>query len=129
MVAVAAGLLGPAGVAGAQTDDDIVEQLKRIPGLTVVSEGAPPAPEYRHFILSYTQPADHRVPWGATFQQRITLLHKSTNRPMVLHTTGYWVRTTAFRAEPTRLVDGNQISTEQRFFEPSWCSSWPARSR
>ncbi len=38
---------------------------------------------------------------------------------MVLHTSGYNVRISPTRSEPTRLVDGNQISVEQRFFTPS----------
>lgn len=98
---------------------DIVDQLRAIPGLTIVSEGAAPAPEYRFFMLTYRQPVDHRRPSAGTFEQRFQLLHKDTSRPMVLHTSGYNVRTTAFRSEPTRLIDGNQVSTEQRFFTPS----------
>ena len=70
-------------------------------------------------MLSYTQPVDHRRPSAGTFQQRFTLLHKATDRPMVLHTSGYNVSIRVFRSEPTVLVDGNQISVEQRFFTPS----------
>jgi hypothetical protein len=102
----------------AATEPDIVDQLKAIPGLTVISEGAVPAP-YRFFMLSITQAVDHRHPSAGTFQQRFTLLHRGTDRPMVLHTTGYNVPEFAFRSEPTVLVDGNQISVEQRFFSPS----------
>jgi hypothetical protein len=71
-------------------------------------------------VLSYSQPADHGNPLQGSFEQRLTLLHRSTDRPMVLHTTGYNVRISpTLRSEPTRLVDGNQISVEQRFFTPS----------
>ncbi|KZB79679.1 hypothetical protein AVL48_14835 [Amycolatopsis regifaucium] len=118
-VAVVAGLFGPVGAAGAAPQDDILDQLKRIPGLTVLSEGTPPAPEHRYFVLGYTQPVDHRQPNGATFQQRFSLVHKSVDRPMILHTTGYGLYPTSFRTETTQLVGGNQISTEQRFFPPS----------
>ena len=103
----------------AQAEPDIAERLAAIPGLTIVSESPTPPAGYRFFILSYTQPVDHTRPHGQTFQQRFQLLHKDTDRPMVLHTTGYSMRTTAFRSEPTRLVDGNQISVEQRYFTPS----------
>jgi hypothetical protein len=120
VTALTAGLAGIAGVAPAQAaGQDILAQLKHVPGLTVVSESATPPAGYRFFMLSYTQPVDHRHPKAGTFQQRFQLLHKSTDRPMVLHTSGYNVRTTPFRSEPTQLIDGNQISTEQRFFEPS----------
>jgi hypothetical protein len=118
-VTVVAGLLGSAGTASAAPQDDILEQLNRIPGMTVLSEGTPPAPDHRYFVLSYTQPVDHRQPGGATFQQRFSLVHRSTDRPMILHTTGYDLYPTSFRTETTQLVGGNQISTEQRFFSPS----------
>ncbi|CRK56459.1 FIG01124324: hypothetical protein [Alloactinosynnema sp. L-07] len=125
-VVAVAGLVGGSGIAsaqalpsGAQSQTDIGDQLRAIPGLTVVSESATPPAGYRFFLLTYSQPADHRKPAGQRFEQRFQLLHKATDRPMILHTTGYNMRTTAFRSEPTRLVDGNQISVEQRFFEPS----------
>jgi PS-10 peptidase S37 len=98
---------------------DILDQLRAIPGLTVVSEEAPPAPGLRFFFLTFRQPADHLNPQGGTFEQRFSLLHRGTDRPMVLHTTGYDMPEFAFRSEPTRLLDANQISTEQRFFTPS----------
>ncbi|TCO56925.1 S28 family serine protease [Actinocrispum wychmicini] len=107
------------GAVPAQAEGDILAQLKQVPGLTVISESPTPPAGYRFFVLSFTQPVDHRHPNGPTFQQRFQLLHKSVDRPMVLHTSGYNVSTAPFRSEPTRLIDGNQISTEQRFFLPS----------
>jgi hypothetical protein len=98
---------------------DILAQLRAVPGLTVVSEQAPPLPGYRFFFLTFRQPVDHLNPQAGTFEQRLQLLHKSTDRPMVLHTTGYNMPEFAFRSEPMRLIDGNQISVEQRFFLPS----------
>ncbi|SEG59005.1 PS-10 peptidase S37 [Thermomonospora echinospora] len=98
---------------------DIVERLNAIPGMKVLWERPSGAADYRFFLLSYRQPADHRKPGTGTFEQRFTLLHKDTGRPMVLHTTGYNLRETASRSEPTQLLEGNQISVEQRFFTPS----------
>lgn len=109
----------PAQAGPAATQVDIVDQLRAVPGLTVVSEQPPPVPGYRFFFLTYRQPADHLNPHGPTFEQRFQLLHKAADQPMVLHTTGYYMPGYAFRSEPTRLIDGNQISVEQRFFEPS----------
>jgi hypothetical protein len=119
-MALMLGLVGVVGHASpaAAAEGDILDQLDAVPGLTVISEGSVPAP-YRFFILSLTQAVDHRHPSAGTFQQRFTLLHRSADRPMVLHTTGYNVPEFAFRSEPTVLVDGNQISVEQRFFTPS----------
>ena len=116
-IAVAFALLGVPSVATAQSGD-IAGRLEAIPGMTVLEERPAPAP-YRFFVLSYVQPADHQNPLKGSFEQRLTLLHKDADRPMVLHTTGYNVRISPTRSEPARLVDGNQISVEQRFFTPS----------
>lgn len=110
---------GPVSAPAVQVQDDLLDQLKAIPGLTVVSEEDPPAEGFRFFFLTYRQPVDHRNPSGPTFEQRLQLLHRATDRPMVLHTTGYNMPERSFRSEPTQLIDGNQISVEQRFFEPS----------
>lgn len=123
LAAVALGLtlVGFAPVSAAQAaPPDIADQLRAIPGMTLVSEQLPPpVAGYRFFRMTYRQPADHLNPQGGTFEQRFQLLHKGTDRPMVLHTTGYNMPEFAFRSEPTRLLDANQISTEQRFFLPS----------
>jgi hypothetical protein len=105
--------------AQATASQDIADKLRAIPGLTVVSESATPPAGYRFFQLAYDQPVDHHNPRGRHFQQRFQLLHKATDRPMILHTTGYQMPENPFRSEPARLVDGNQISVEQRFFNPS----------
>ncbi|GLW05712.1 tripeptidyl aminopeptidase [Microtetraspora sp. NBRC 13810] len=106
----------PAAVVAA---DDLLTRLQAIPGLTVVSETQPAG--YRFFVLRYTQPVDHRKPRGATFEQRLTLLHRSAGAPVVLSTNGYGlaVNPTASRTEPTQLLDGNQVSVEHRFFRDS----------
>jgi hypothetical protein len=101
----------------AAAEDPLLDALKAIPGLTVVSESQPTG--YRYFILSYTQPIDHRHPGKGTFQQRLSLLHRTTDAPVVLYTSGYGMSTNPSRTEPTRLLDGNQVSVEHRFFTPS----------
>jgi PS-10 peptidase S37 len=105
--------------AGPAAGEDILMRLEAIPGMKVLAE-RPTEPGFRYFLLSYAQPIDHRHPGKGTFEQRLTLLHKSTDRPMVLHTTGYNLNDLpTFRSEPTQIIDGNQISVEQRFFTPS----------
>ncbi|MDH2391673.1 S28 family serine protease [Streptomyces sp. HNM0663] len=96
---------------------DIKDRILAIPGMSLIEEK--PYPGYRFFVLDYTQPVDHRWPYRGTFQQRITVLHKDTARPTVFYTSGYHVSTTPRRAEPTAIVDGNQVSLEYRFFSPS----------
>jgi hypothetical protein len=116
--AVLAVLLPPLP-AVAQSTDDLLTRLRAIPGLTVVAETQPTG--YRFFVLTYTQPVDHKNPKAGTYQQRLTLLHRSETAPMVLFTNGYNLAATPSpsRTEPTRLLDANQISVEHRFFTPS----------
>ncbi|GHF36195.1 tripeptidyl aminopeptidase [Streptomyces mashuensis] len=106
-----------AGAANTGTQPDIKERILKIPGMSLVEEK--PYEGYRYLVLNYVQPVDHRNPAKGTFKQRFTLLHKATDRPTVFYTSGYNVSTDPRRAEPTRIVDGNQVSMEYRFFTPS----------
>ncbi|RKH48591.1 S28 family serine protease [Corallococcus llansteffanensis] len=98
---------------------DILTALQALPGLTVVRENATPLPGVRHFVLTYDQPADHRHPEGTRFQQRMTLLFRSTELPVVLASTGYGISTQPYQVEPTFLLQGNQLLVEHRFFNAS----------
>ncbi|MBC9725185.1 S28 family serine protease [Streptomyces sp. TRM68367] len=125
-------LIGTLGTAGAATaaepeatarttgttdTTDIKDRLLSVPGMSLIEEK--PYPGYRFFVLNYTQPVDHRRPSKGTFQQRITVLHKDVARPTIFFTSGYNVSTTPRRSEPAQIVDGNQVSMEYRFFNPS----------
>ncbi len=96
---------------------DIKDRIAALPGVRIISEGT--SGTARTFVLGIQQPADHRKPRGTKFEQRFSLLHKAEAKPMVLHTTGYGLPGTINPSEPARLVDGNQLSVEQRFFTPS----------
>lgn len=116
----AAMLLAPAAPAYAAAGDDPVrERLESMPGLTVVSETA--GAGYRFFVLSYRQPADHHHPERGSFEQRLTLLHRSEEAPTVLYTGGYNLaaQPQPSETEPTALLGANQISVEHRFFTSS----------
>ncbi|MFE7467391.1 S28 family serine protease [Streptomyces sp. NPDC057499] len=117
--ATAAEPAGPVSrsVADDGTGTDIKDRILAIPGMSLIEEK--PYEGYRYFVLNYTQPVDHQDPSRGTFQQRLTLLHKDTSRPTVFYTSGYNVSTSPSRSEPTRIVDGNQVSLEYRFFTPS----------
>jgi hypothetical protein len=110
--------LGSSPVGAVAADEtDIKDRLLSIKGMSLIEEK--PVDGYRYFVLKYTQPVDHRKPHGQTFQQRLTVLHKDTDRPTVFSTGGYSVSITPSRSEPTQIVDGNQVSMEYRFFTPS----------
>lgn len=104
---------------GVEADADILAALRSIPGLTVVREGTTRIPGTRFFVLTYEQPADHQRPDGQRFQQRLTLLHRSTQAPVVLASSGYGIGTNAGQFEPTALLQANQLLVEHRFFGPS----------
>lgn len=111
-------VLTPATAARA-ADDPLLDQLTAVPGLTIVSETQ--ATGYRFFVMTYRQPADHRHPEAGTYEQRITLLHRSESAPVVLYTNGYGLAATPrpTQTEPTSLLGANQVSVEHRFFTPS----------
>lgn len=96
---------------------DIKEQLLSVPGVSLIEEK--PYEGYRFFVLGFRQPVDHHHPGRGSFTQRFTVLHKDTSRPTVFFTGGYNVSTSPSRSEPTRIVDGNQVSLEYRYFTPS----------
>ncbi|MEW2138479.1 aminopeptidase [Streptomyces sp. NPDC005409] len=120
-------LIGTMGAAGSTAQaataaepaaaTDIKDQILGIPGMSLIEEK--PYPGYRFFVLNYEQPVDHRQPSKGTFKQRLTLLHKDVSRPSVFFTSGYNLNTNPRRSEPTTIVDGNQVSMEYRFFNPS----------
>jgi len=97
--------------------DDLIDQLNAIPGLTIVEEL--PVPDGRFFRLTLEQPVDHLRPWKGRFSQRVALYHRGTELPMVLYSSGYYGGVSTGRAEVTRLIEGNQLNVEHRFFEPS----------
>ncbi|MEV6791520.1 S28 family serine protease [Streptomyces sp. NPDC051320] len=116
-------LIGTVSAAGASAGaataaaPDIKDRILAIPGMSLVEEK--PYTGYRYFVFEYAQPIDHHHPSKGTFEQRFTLLHKDTSRPTVFYTGGYNVSTTPGRSEPTRIIDGNQVSLEYRYFTPS----------
>lgn len=97
---------------------ELIDQLKAIPGMTVDMELPAPA-GFRLFSLRYRQPVHHWDRSQGTFEQRLTLLSRDVAAPVVLVSTGYSIDISAGRSEPTRLVNGNQVTVEHRFFSPS----------
>ncbi|MFI1970624.1 aminopeptidase [Streptomyces cinnamoneus] len=111
---------GPVHPARAHTaDDDIRARVEAVPGMRVIEEESAP-PGYRSFTLGFRQPVDHRHPAAGTFEQKLRLLHRSAERPVVVYNSGYALGKAApGRTEPAELLDGNQLSVEHRFFGDS----------
>ncbi|MFK0256501.1 S28 family serine protease [Streptomyces sp. NPDC090445] len=116
-VLAATGLAAPAGAA--PQDDGIRARVGAVPGMRLTGE-RPGADGQTVLDLAFRQPADHRHPERGSFEQRLTLVHKSVDRPMVLYSSGYDLGSAPQRlSEPAALLDANQITTEQRFFGTS----------
>jgi hypothetical protein len=99
---------------------DIRDRIAAIPGVAdLMEKPLQNLPGYRFFTFTFEQPADHDAPAGQKFKQRVTLLHRDTSAPTVLFSSGYYVSTQGRRSELTRFLNGNQLSVEHRFFEPS----------
>ena len=74
----------------------------------------------RFFRIWVSLPVDPADPDGQHFSLRATLVHVGLDRPTVLYASGYNVYWAAgYRGEVAQLVDGNQLSVEYRFFQPS----------
>jgi hypothetical protein len=97
---------------------DLLELLRAIDGMEA-EELASPAPGIRLFALTFLQPSDHDDPRAPWFAQRLTLRHRDRAAPMVLSTSGYGLPDRKSYAEPTLLLETNQLAVEQRFFGPS----------
>ena len=121
LVALALGANGCDGDdAGSLSPDELVRELAALPGVTV--EEQPTSQTGAHYyVLHFTQPVDHGDPSQGTFQQEVSLLHRDTAAavPMIVFTTGYSDYLLGNPAELTRLLAGNQVSIEHRYFGAS----------
>ena len=119
-VGLALPLAGPVTALPAVAADELRTRIEAIPGVRFVAETTRNVPEgFRHLTYFFQQPIDHRDPGRGSFQQRFTVLHRGFDRPVVAETDGYMLTAFPYRAEPTRLVDGNQVVFEHRFFDQS----------
>ncbi|MFD8953077.1 S28 family serine protease [Streptomyces xanthophaeus] len=119
VTALTAAVPAPSALAQPPPGGGIRARIEAVPGMRLLGER--PAPPGQVVLdLAYRQPADHRHPERGSFEQRLTLVHKSAERPMVLHSSGYDLGSSPERpSEPAKLLDANQVTTEQRFFGTS----------
>ncbi|MGE0871719.1 MAG: S28 family serine protease [Kofleriaceae bacterium] len=109
------------GACGEAEDDPPLpfpDSLFAIPNATVVQEETD-TPGYTHYVLRFTQPVDHADPAGPTFEQRVSLIHRDTDAPLIVYTTGYADYITDSPSELTLILQANQVSIEHRYFGES----------
>ncbi len=98
---------------------DAAAELAKIPG-AVVTETTTANAGYRRFEVQLVQPVDHGQPAGPSFTQKVTVLHRSFDAPVVLETLGYDDRGWQDRRdEPAMLLGANQVAVEHRYFGSS----------
>src|SRR5689334_10866262 len=118
LLGLAASALAACGDNDAPPPEDLVAKLRALDGVTV-EELSTDTPSYKFYVLRFTQPVDHWDPASPTFEQRVSLLHRDLDAPMVALTTGYWDYYGDNVHELTGLLAGNQISIEHRYFGES----------
>ena len=114
-------LLGLAFRATAATTDaapsELLLKLKALPGVVAV---VPTRFDTRVFQEAYEvtfeQPVDHHEPNGRKFNQRVFVGHAGYDKPVLLETEGYAARGLGGGGELQRMLAGNQVTVEHRYF-------------
>jgi hypothetical protein len=109
-------LLAPLSMALCAQESALLEKLKRLPGVAEVKPITVDASFTEGYELRVRQPLDHARPRGKTFLQTVFVAHRDFAAPVVLETEGYAVRGGGRPGELTRLLRGNQVVVEHRFF-------------
>jgi hypothetical protein len=102
-----------------QTPAELLAALQNLPGVASVETMPTAATGYTYYVLEFRQPVDHADPSGPTFLQKVSLMHKNLDVPMVAYTSGYWDYYGDRIVELTSLLSSNQISIEHRYFDTS----------
>lgn len=98
--------------------NDVLASLRCVDG-TVVDEITPSTVAgYRQFEVKFAQPVNHMNAGSEQFNQRLVILHRGWEDPMVLQTSGYQIFGTAL-SKLARTFNANQIQIEHRFFAGS----------
>ncbi|WP_394836114.1 hypothetical protein LVJ94_04315 [Pendulispora rubella] len=105
-------------VDGTRQYGDILTELQNLQNVVEVKEEVSRYPNTRAFVLQFRQPVDHYRPRGATFTERVRLLFRSYDAPMVILTSGYGLPP-LYLSEPAGMLNANQLMLEHRFFGPS----------
>jgi hypothetical protein len=74
------------------------------------------------YVVYMPQPLDHKDPSLGFFTQRVFVIHRDVDAPVVLTTEGYgaaYANFPQYRSELCGLLEANEIIVEHRFFEPS----------
>lgn len=97
----------------AMPTSDFAAKIKAISGVVEVRPARGGGSE--SFEVMIEQPLDHANPDGEKFRQRFFISHVDYNKPVLLGTEGYAARGVG-GGELQRMLGGNQVAVEHRFF-------------
>jgi hypothetical protein len=97
-------------------ESELYRKLKALPGVIEVRETRGDSQAFKEsYEVMFEQPMDHQKPNGEKFQQRFFLGHSDYAKPVLLGTEGYAARGNS-GGELQRILGGNQVTVEHRFF-------------
>jgi hypothetical protein len=101
-----------------QTETELYKKLKSFKEVVSVAPLQTDSTFAEGYIIMVKQPIDHNNPKSETFNQKVYLMHRNENLPTVLALEGY---SAGFNRayELTRILKGNQILVEHRYFGES----------
>jgi hypothetical protein len=100
----------------ATPESELYRKLKALPGVVEVRETRGDSQMFKEsYEVMFEQPLDHQKPDGEKFQQRFFLGHSDYAKPVLLGTEGYAARGNS-GGELQRILGGNQVTVEHRFF-------------
>jgi len=97
-------------------DSELLGRLKALPGVAEVKAARFDEKQFKEaYEMMIEQPLDHRNPQGEKFRQRFFVSHIDFAKPVLLETAGYAAGRSG-GGELTRILAGNQVTVEHRFF-------------
>ncbi len=121
VITIALLLFIPSILVSQDTIPPLKEYLSGIPDL-VIEELVCQEPFTEKYLLYVKQPIDHHDPSRGTFTQRVYVMHRNKDAPVVFTTEGYYAGYGAYPQyinELDRYLGSNDIVVEHRFFYPS----------
>ena len=98
---------------------DFYNKLKSLPCVVEVNETRNDTRFFKEsYEVTFEQPLDHKNPKGEKFHQRVFVSFADYNKPVLLETEGYAARGNS-GGELQRMLGGNQVTVEHRFFGKS----------
>jgi len=97
-------------------ETELYRKLKSLPGVVEVRDTRGDSQMFKEsYEVMFEQPLDHQHPNGEKFRQRFFLGHNDYTKPVLLGTEGYAARGNS-GGELQRILGGNQVTVEHRFF-------------